>query len=911
MARIAWFLALHTVLVLALTGYARAQNVTYHLHSEPSSTLNHFQLKTAGPDVASQVVLSADLKGAAVGEKPVKEFDTQAGEPSASGIISTGSTISFTLWMKKTANVGTLFPRAKLKLDNANGVTFCTATGTSALTTTLVKYTLSCTTTANVTLTPSNRLYVWVGVNLTAKGTSTFKAELDVEGTSGGNYDSMVVLPQLAPNISSLSPAAGPVGRSVTINGSNFGTSQGSNTVKFNGVTATPTRWSATGIDAPVPVSATTGAVVVTVGTLTSNGPTFTVGPTGTIAGTILRGSDGTAISGAQVTASQAGTVKGSAASAANGAYTISDLPAGTYDVTAASTGLDTQTRSATVTAPSTTTLNFSLSTSLTYVYDELGRVISVVNPAGETVTYNYDAVGNLLSIIRRSSSQISISEFTPNAGPVGKAVTIYGTGFSATPSQNTVKFNGTTAVVTNATATRLTTSVPTGATTGPISVTAPSGTATSAAAFTVGTVNAAPTITSFTPRVGNANTSVTISGTNFETIPTNNKVVFNINRASVSASTATSITAAVPSVTGSGRIYVETPSGKVTSSGDFYIPPPDYSGAPIDLNFTGRMTIGETKVFSNSFSAVQEYGLLLFDGVAGQRISVKLSNITIPSGYWALYSANGVSLSGLRYFEAGGGGLMEPVVIPVTGTQQFYLDVNGNGLTVGATRSITFNIYVVPPDVTGSLTAASPTPVSLTTPGQNAEFTFNGVAGQRVSLKLTGSTIPEYNVLVRQPDTLLVGSGYYATGDSFMEPVTLAVNGAYKVQLDPSGPNTGNVTLTLYDVPADTTGTLVLGGAAVPVATTAPGQNATVSFNATAGQQATVNIINNSTGAVTVTLLKPELDGTYTALTSTTSSSSSFSLTTQTLPVTGLYKISIDPSGPNTGSMNVNVANP
>jgi hypothetical protein len=177
--------------------------------------------------------------------------------------------------------------------------------------------------------------------------------------------------------------------------------------------------------------------------------------------------------------------------------------------------------------------------------------------------------------------------------------------------------------------------------------------------------------------------------------------------------------------------------------------------------------------------------------------------------------------------------------------------------------------------------------------------------------LKLTGSTIAGYSAQLRQPNTLLIGSGNYAAGDSFLEPVTLSVDGTYTVNVDPSNANTGDVTLTLYDVPADQSGTLVLGGAAVNVAISAPGQNAALTFNATAAQQATVNISNNSAGAVTVTLLKPEPDGTYTALTSTTASGSSFSLTTQTLPVTGVYKISIDPSGPNTGTMNVNVTNP
>ncbi len=79
------------------------------------------------------------------------------------------------------------------------------------------------------------------------------------------------------PTISSLSPSSGSVGTSVTISGANFGASQGSSTVAFNGTNATPTSWSASSIVVPVPKGATSGNVVVTVGGVASNGVPFTV----------------------------------------------------------------------------------------------------------------------------------------------------------------------------------------------------------------------------------------------------------------------------------------------------------------------------------------------------------------------------------------------------------------------------------------------------------------------------------------------------------------------------------------------------------------------------------------------------------------------------------------------------------
>src|SRR6185503_6681951 len=121
-----------------------------------------------------------------------------------------------------------------------------------------------------------------------------------------------------------------------------------------------------------------------------------------------------------------------------------------------------------------------------TYIYDELGQLLAVIDSSGETAVYSYDAAGNLLSISRRSTATVSIIEFTPNSGPAGTQVTIYGTSFSTTPSSNTVSFNGAAATVTSATSTQLTATVPAGASTGPITVSAPGGSAVSATSFVV-----------------------------------------------------------------------------------------------------------------------------------------------------------------------------------------------------------------------------------------------------------------------------------------------------------------------------------------------------------------------------------------------------------------------------------------
>src|SRR6266571_3925007 len=106
-------------------------------------------------------------------------------------------------------------------------------------------------------------------------GATTGNVVVTVGGVASNGVNFAMTAP--APSITSLNPTSGLVGTSVTIAGANFGATQGTSTVKFNGTTGTPTSWSATSIVVPVPTGATTGHVVVTVGGVASNGVSFTV----------------------------------------------------------------------------------------------------------------------------------------------------------------------------------------------------------------------------------------------------------------------------------------------------------------------------------------------------------------------------------------------------------------------------------------------------------------------------------------------------------------------------------------------------------------------------------------------------------------------------------------------------------
>jgi IPT/TIG domain len=120
----------------------------------------------------------------------------------------------------------------------------------------------------------------WSATSITVTvpaGATTGSVVVKVGGVSS-NGVTFTVTAAAAPNITSLTPNSGPVGTSVVIAGTNFGATQGTSTVTFNGTSiGSPTAWSATSITVTVPAGATTGSVVVTVSGVASNGVTFTV----------------------------------------------------------------------------------------------------------------------------------------------------------------------------------------------------------------------------------------------------------------------------------------------------------------------------------------------------------------------------------------------------------------------------------------------------------------------------------------------------------------------------------------------------------------------------------------------------------------------------------------------------------
>jgi hypothetical protein len=273
------------------------------------------------------------------------------------------------------------------------------------------------------------------------------------------NGKPFTVLP--TPTISTLTPSTAAIGASVVIAGTNFGATQGTSTVKFNGTTASATSWSATSITATVPAGATTGNVVVTVSGVASAGKAFTVVAAPSITSlSPTSGAPGTVV-----------TITGTNFGAAQGTGTVS------FNGTAG-----------TPTSWNATTIKVPVPTGAT-----TGNV--VVRASG------VDSNGKPFTV---PPSPI-ITSLSPNSGLPGSAVTIAGSNFGATKGSSTVKFNGITAATTSWSATSIGVSVPAAATTGNVVVTV-SSVASNGVTFTV------PTLTSIA--VTPSNPSVPVGAT-------------------------------------------------------------------------------------------------------------------------------------------------------------------------------------------------------------------------------------------------------------------------------------------------------------------------------------------------------------------------------------------------------------
>ncbi|KIP19226.1 IPT/TIG domain protein [Burkholderia sp. MSHR3999] len=457
------------------------------------------------------------------------------------------------------------------------------------------------------------------------------------------------------------------------------------------------------------------------------------------------------------------------------------------------------------------------------YVYDANGRVVAVTANNGASVQYGYDTLGQASQISAPlSSGQLAIFSFMPTHGAAGTQVILQGQGFSSTLANNRVSFNGTPATVVSATATQLVTSVPTGATTGPISVTVGTQTATSASAFVVDDGSLPPTISQVSPVVVAAGNTVTVAGTHLEPLPGQTTVALGATQSSLSTASDTQLQFAVPSNASSGPVVVQTPYGQAISSSTVLVVPNGIT--PANVVSTGVATIDSAPV-SLAIGAAGQSGAVLFTASGNSWVSLQASGITTTASNlnYSIYAPGNLLIA------KGSVSATTPSIhlprLPSFGTYLaiFTPDTAGAQLTVGVQSNAT-------------VTMSGPTTVTTTTPSQSNRVVFNATAGQTLAFDiLSTSTAPAGQTVsytVYQPEGGIFTSGAAST-TGLINLANLPVSGTYQVVMAPGTGVTGTVQVQMR--PGEI-GAITVGGAAVPYAAKAAGQNIYLSFAANSG---------------------------------------------------------------------------
>ena len=580
-----------------------------------------------------------------------------------------------------------------------------------------------------------------------AAGTTTGTVAVTTPNGTAVSTSSFTAL--VPPAITSFTPASGPAGTAVTLTGTGF---TGATAVKFNGSASTFNVASDTSVTATVPAGATTGTLAVTTpyGTGTSTGA-FTVQlPPGVTSFTPTSGPVGTMVTltGTGFTGATAVKFNSTAASSFN---VVSDtaltatVPAGATTGTLAVTtpnGTGTSTNSFNVLLPPAVTsfapatgpvgtpvtltgTGFTGATAVKF-NGTPATTFNVASDTSATATVPAGATTGTLAVTTPNGTGMStgaftvqlppvVTSFTPTSGPAGTGVTLTGTGFTGATA---VKFNGTAAFTyTIGSDTAITATVPAGATTGTITVVSTGGSGTSTASFTV---LLPPVINAFTPTIGPAGSSVTLTGAGFTGATA---VKFNGTAATTfTVGSDTSITVTVPSGAASGTIAITTPGGTGSSPGAFTVLAP-----PVIASFTPASGLAGAQVTltGTGFTGATS---VQFNGTAASTFTIGSDTaitVTVPAG--AATGPITVTAPGGTGASAGSFTVLLPPVVtsftPASGPAGTRVTLTGSGFS-GAS-SVTFNgnaaaTFAVVSDLAITVTVPAGTTtgaVSVTTP--------------------------------------------------------------------------------------------------------------------------------------------------------------------------------------------------
>ncbi len=561
-----------------------------------------------------------------------------------------------------------------------------------------------------------------VGAAITTWSNTQIVATVPASATTGpvkiggyiGNSNPDVVFTTANPVITSLSPSAGPVGTQVQINGSGFGSVQGSGSVKITSNTAAIVSWSDTQIVATVPVASKSGSVTVTAGGVTSNSNiNFTVPPPQITSITPASGAVGTQV-----------TVSGSGFQATKGSNSISFPNGVPWNVVSWN---DTQIVATIPLSPGT-------------------------NPVHVTVNG-----GDSNNDIEFTLPNPMVSGFSPMGAPVGTQVQISGSGFGASQGSSSVSFNFTNASVISWSDTLITATVPAAATTGSIRVTVGGVTSGTGPAFTVSNLF----VNAVSPAASPVGTQVTVTGSGFGS--SQGAISFNnVAATTISSWGNTQIVATVPTGTTTGGVKV-TVSGTSSNTSTIFTVSPVLVTA---VNPTSGLPGAQIQISGSGFGTTQGTSTVAINGwnATTSAWSDGLITATVPSS--ATSGAVKVTVGSSTSNTTINFTVLAPVITgisPSNGVAGTQVQVTGSGFgsTQGASN-FSFN------GVNAAIVTWSDTSITATVPASAMSGRVWVAEGSQFSNTNLNFTVPDPKIVSIAPTSGVVGTQVTVNGSGF-----------------------------------------------------------------------------------------------------------------------------------------------
>src|SRR6266542_1816922 len=271
--------------------------------------------------------------------------------------------------------------------------------------------------------------------------------------------------------------------------------------------------------------------------------------------------------------------------------------------------------------------------------------------------------------------------------------------------------------------------------------------------------------IIDFTPSSGPTGSTITISGTAFSATAGLNTVTFNGTTATIISSSPTRLVVTIPAGATTGLIAVTAPGGSATSDESLTVGNP---GAP---------TI-------TSLSPVI--------GTPGTAVAITGTNFDAPANNRVVFNSNA------RLAPVG--------TASATSIQTTVPSAVGSGRIAVATpqgQALSAQDFFVPPSpytaaqlaVADRIAVGASRTVTIASAGTIGLLVLDAVAGQQLSFAITGITIPQTDVSVRNPDGTMLGvNTVVTTAGAVIYPPRITATGTYAVLIAPQGTNTGSL---------------------------------------------------------------------------------------------------------------------